>query len=63
VVEELPAPPTLMHAMISISILVEVGAVFTGTIVGIAGRENIAIAQAISYGLLLSAYQSACGVF
>jgi len=49
--EELPAPPTLMHAMISISILVEVGAVFTGTIVGIAGRENIAIAQAISYGI------------
>jgi len=49
--EQLPEPPTLMHAMVSISILVEVGAVFTGAIVGLAGRENIAIAQSISYGV------------
>jgi membrane protease YdiL (CAAX protease family) len=49
--ETLPPPPTLMHAMISISILVESGAVVTGIILGIAGRENIAIAQAISYGV------------
>jgi len=49
--EKLPEPPTLMHAMISISILVEVGAVFMGAIVGLAGRENIAIAQAIGYAM------------
>ena len=49
--ERLPPPPTLMHAMISISILVELGAVFTGIIAAFAGRENIAVAQAISYGL------------
>ncbi len=49
--EELPPPPTLMHAMIAISILVEVGAVVTGILLVLAGRENIAIAQAISYGI------------
>jgi len=49
--EKLPPPPTLMHAMISISILVEGGAVVTGIILGLAGRENIAVAQAVSYGI------------
>ncbi len=49
--EETPQPPTLMHAMIAISILVEGGAVVTGLVLVIAGRENIAVAQAISYGI------------
>ncbi len=49
--EEIPPPPTLMHAMIAISILVEGGAVLTGIFLGIFGRENIAIAQAMSYGI------------
>ncbi|MCU1303466.1 MAG: family intrarane metalloprotease [Candidatus Sulfotelmatobacter sp.] len=49
--EQLPPPPTLMHAMVAISILVEGGAVLTGMLVGLAGRENIAVAQAISYGI------------
>jgi membrane protease YdiL (CAAX protease family) len=48
--ETLPPPPTLMHAMIAISILVEGGAVITGLVLAFAGRENIAVAQAISYG-------------
>jgi membrane protease YdiL (CAAX protease family) len=48
--ERLPPPPTLMHAMVAISILVEAAAVFTGVVAGIAGRENVAMAQAISYG-------------
>jgi membrane protease YdiL (CAAX protease family) len=48
--EKLPPPPTLMHAMVAISILVEGGAVCTGIIAAFAGRENIAVAQAISYG-------------
>jgi membrane protease YdiL (CAAX protease family) len=49
--EKLPSPPTLMHAMIAISILVEGGAVLTGFVLVLAGQENIAIAQAISYGI------------
>ena len=35
--EELPPPPTLMHAMIAISILVEGGAVVMGIVLAIAG--------------------------
>jgi membrane protease YdiL (CAAX protease family) len=49
--EKMPPPPTLMNAMIAISILVEGGAIVTGILVVAAGRENIAIAQAISYGI------------
>jgi membrane protease YdiL (CAAX protease family) len=49
--EKLPPPPTLMHAMIAISILVEGGAILTGIILTLAGPENIAVAQAISYGI------------
>src|SRR5262249_61314725 len=49
--EKLPLPPTLMHAMIAISILVEAGAVLTGLTLLIVGRENAALAQAISYGI------------
>ncbi|MGO9087718.1 MAG: type II CAAX prenyl endopeptidase Rce1 family protein [Candidatus Sulfotelmatobacter sp.] len=49
--ERLPPPPTLMHAMIAISILVEGGAVVTGLVLVAAGPENIAVAQAIGYGI------------
>jgi membrane protease YdiL (CAAX protease family) len=49
--ETLPPPPTLMHAMIAISILVEAGAVLTGLLLVLTGRENIALAQAMSYGI------------
>jgi membrane protease YdiL (CAAX protease family) len=49
--ERVPPPPTLMHAMVAISILVEGGAVLTGLALVIVGRENIAIAQALSYGV------------
>lgn len=49
--EKIPPPPTLMNAMIAISILVDGGAVITGILVVAAGRENIAVAQAISYGI------------
>jgi membrane protease YdiL (CAAX protease family) len=49
--EKVPPPPTLMHAMIAISILVEGGAVVAGIILVLAGRENLAIAQTISYGI------------
>jgi membrane protease YdiL (CAAX protease family) len=49
--EKLPPPPTLMHAMIAISILVDAGAVLTGVVSLFTGRENIAVAQAISYAI------------
>jgi membrane protease YdiL (CAAX protease family) len=49
--EKVPPPPTLMHAMIAISILVEGGAVITGILAAAMGRENIAIAQTISYSI------------
>ena len=37
--------------LIAISILVEGGAVLTGFVLVVAGRENIAVAQAISYAI------------
>ena len=49
--EKLPPPPTLMHAMVSISILAEVGAVFTGIGVVAAGRENAWVVHALVYGI------------
>ena len=49
--ETLPAPPTLMHAMIAISILIEVGAIATGLAQVALGFQNIGIAQAFSYGI------------
>lgn len=53
--EKLPSPPTLMHAMIAISILVEAGAVVTGIVLAFAGRENLALAQTVSYGICAAA--------
>ena len=49
--EQLPPAPTLMHAMISISILVEVGAIAAGLLLVVVGRENIAMARAIAYAI------------
>jgi len=49
--EKLPPPPTVMHAMIAISILVEGGAVVTGVCALIVGAENIALAQTMAYGI------------
>jgi CAAX prenyl protease-like protein len=49
--EKLPPPPTVMHAMIAISVLVEGGAVVTGICALIVGAENMALAQAMAYGI------------
>ena len=49
--ETLPKPPTLMHAMIAISILIEVGAIIAGVSLAVLGRDNLAIAQAFGYGV------------
>jgi membrane protease YdiL (CAAX protease family) len=50
--EKVPPPPTVMHAMIAISVLIEVGAIFSGIFIAAAGRENMAVAQAIAYALI-----------
>jgi membrane protease YdiL (CAAX protease family) len=49
--EENPPAPTLMHAMIGISVLVECGAILTGIVVAAGGREYLGSAMAIGYGL------------
>ena len=49
--EKLPPAPTLMHAMVSISILVEAGAVFTGIAIVATGRQNAGMMHAIVYGI------------
>jgi membrane protease YdiL (CAAX protease family) len=47
--ETLPTPPTLMHAMIAISCLVESAALITGGLLPFVGRANIAALQAFAY--------------
>jgi membrane protease YdiL (CAAX protease family) len=48
--EKVPPPPTLMHAMIATSVLVEGGAVLTGICLALFGDATIAVAQAIAFG-------------
>ncbi len=48
--EPLPEAPTLMHAMVAISGLVEVGAVITGALLAFVGRDTVAVAYALIYG-------------
>ncbi len=48
--ETLPQPPTLMHAMIAISVLVESGAIVTG-IAAVFGPERMAVARAMIYAI------------
>lgn len=47
--ETIPQPPTLMHGMIAISLLVEGGAVVTAMMLAFMGRDNIAVGQAVAY--------------
>lgn len=49
--EVLPPPPTLMHAMVAISLLVEAGAVITGVVIAFLGRQNLAMARAVAYAV------------
>lgn len=51
--EKVPPPPTLMHAMIAVSVLVEGGAVLTGICLALfsyLGDAAIAVSQAIAFG-------------
>lgn len=49
--ETLPAPPTLMHAMVAISVLADGGGLLTGLMTSFAGSRNVAVAMAIGYAL------------
>lgn len=47
--EKVPPPPTLMHAMIAISAMLELSSVITAFVVGIGGRVNLPVAMAVGY--------------
>jgi membrane protease YdiL (CAAX protease family) len=49
--EKLPPPPTLMHAMVAISLLIEGGAVLIACAVGFAPKQDLAAATALAYAL------------
>jgi len=49
--EKVPPPPTLMNAMISISVMVEVAALISVPILIIGGRGHLGLAQALGYGI------------
>jgi len=47
--ESLPPPPTLMHAMVAISIMVECASILTALILAAGGQDAIGVAQTIGY--------------
>lgn len=49
--EKLPEPPTLMHAMVSVSLLIECAAILTALLMVFGGKDNLAIAQGIGYAV------------
>jgi membrane protease YdiL (CAAX protease family) len=61
--ETLPKPPTLMHAMVAISILIECGAIVTGILAAAMGRQNIAAAQALGYAICAAVVSVATASF
>ena len=50
--EQLPPPPTLMHAMLAISAMVEILAIPLAIVVGVLGREHLFLARAIGYAVV-----------
>lgn len=49
--ETLPPPPTLMHAMVSISILIECASIITGLVFAVGGKDSLGVAQGIGYAV------------
>jgi membrane protease YdiL (CAAX protease family) len=49
--EQLPPAPTLMHAMISISVLVELAAVLSILVLAIGDRDSLAAGRALAYAI------------
>jgi membrane protease YdiL (CAAX protease family) len=49
--EKLPPPPTLMHAMVAISLLIEAGAIFVAGAAIFVPRSELGLAQAVAYAI------------
>jgi membrane protease YdiL (CAAX protease family) len=49
--EELPSPPTLLHAMVAIAAMSEAVAVTTALLASFGGRESFNAARAVAYGV------------
>ncbi len=49
--ERIPPPPTLMHSMVSISIMLEVTSVLTGLFAAFGGKEHMGLAMLFGYGI------------
>jgi len=49
--EQLPPPPTAMHAMIAISVMLEVTSILTAIIAAFGGKDNLGIAMLFGYGV------------
>ena len=49
--EVLPPPPTLMHAMVAISILIECASVITGVVFAFGGKGSLPIAESVGYAV------------
>ena len=50
--EKMPPAPTVMHGMIAISVLVEVGAIFTGIFIGFSNDSNLTISSGIALSIV-----------
>ncbi|RFB81050.1 CPBP family intramembrane glutamic endopeptidase [Methylovirgula sp. 4M-Z18] len=61
--EKLPQPPTLMHAMIAISALVEIGAMIAAMFVVFLGHDGSGVALAFGYGVSSVSVALAMGRF
>lgn len=61
--ERLPDPPTLTHAMVAVSALVELGAVLNGLVAALAGRQAAQAGFAVSYGIAAAVVSVAAAVF
>ncbi len=61
--ERLPPPPTLMHAMIAISILVECNAIISAFTYILGGKAIMATVQALSYALCAIAVSIGMALF
>lgn len=67
--EERPQAPTLLHAMVGISTLVELAAIGTSLVLAYVARSNVALGQAVIYGLCgvavsvgMARFLAGCGV-
>jgi membrane protease YdiL (CAAX protease family) len=49
--EQLPPPPTAMHAMVAISVMLEVTSILTMIIAAFGGKDNLGIAMLFGYGI------------